>query len=405
MKYILQLALKNILRAKRRTILTFMMLTFGVTFYLILSAMYAGIDQVSYDNLVQAETGHVKIRKLDFDEDRPYSTDNLMFDKTEITEKLKKHSFVTGITTRLNLFAEIDNGMDSTPVVIVGIDPESDKKVFEIEKYISQGKMSKDGAIIGVDLAKEMQLAVGDVAYLTFRDYNGMYTAMDVPITGLLYSGDPMSNKMKIFVNIHSLQNYLDTNGFSEIAVKTDNMYKADKYEKILKPEITNADVKSWKSLSYEFANVVNTKKKAGNVVLLIILIIAMVGIINTILISIYEKRREIGTLKAMGMLDSEVRNLFIAEGFIIGLAGSTVGLFVGSIANLYFIYHGIDFSSLMDQMGNMGASMVGVMKSVWVVKDYFVVTILCTLSSIFASYYPAKKVMDMQPVDCLRTF
>jgi putative ABC transport system permease protein len=404
MKYILQLALKNILRSKRRTVLTFMMLTFGVTVYLIMSGLYAGIDQVSFDNLVQFETGHVKIRHIDFDEDRPYSTDNLMTQKTEIYEKIQKHNFVKGMTNRINLLAEMDNGVNSMPVVIVGFDAVTDKEVFDLAKFISKGQIEKNGAIIGVDLAKDMGLDVGDIASVTFRDINGMYTALDVPVTGLLYSGDPMANKMKVFMDIGVVQDSIDTDGFSEIAIKTDDMYAANTYAEILQKEMPGVDVKSWKSLSYEFANVVNTKKKAGNFILLVILIIAMVGIINTILISIYEKRREIGTLKAMGMLDKEVRNLFIAEGFMIGFAGSIFGLVLGTIANLYFIYHGLDLTSMMNQMGNIGASMVGVMKSAWVIKDYFLVTILSTTASVFAAYYPARKVMDMQPVDCLRT-
>ena len=381
-----------------------MMLTFGVTIYLIMSGLYAGIDQVSYDNLVQFETGHIKIRNLHFDEDRPYSTENFLTHKKEIYEKLEKFSFVKGITNRINLLAEMDNGIDATPVVIVGFDMKTDKEVFELEKFISKGKIEPDGAVIGVDLARDSGLDVGDIANVTFRDIHGMFTALDVPVTGLLYSGDPMANKMKIFLNIDVVQENMETSGFSEIAVKTDDMYEAAKYAEVLQKEIPDADVKSWKTLSYEFASVVSTKKKAGNFILLVILIIAMVGIVNTILISIYEKRREIGTLKAMGMLDSEVRNLFIAEGFIIGFAGSIFGLATGTIVNLYFIYHGLDFTSMMNQMGNMGNSMVGVMKSVWVVKEYFLVTILSTMASIFASYYPAKKVMDMQPVDCLRT-
>jgi putative ABC transport system permease protein len=405
MKYILILALKNILRSKRRTILTFLTLAFGVTVYLIMSGMYAGIDKVSYDNLLAFETGHVKIRLLNFDEERQYSTDNIItIDKSTLEKKIKKHKFVEGVTERLNLLAEIDNGIDSTPVVIVGFDHDVDKTVFELANYISRGELTTDGAIIGVDLAKDLDLDLGDVAYLTFRDMNGMYTSIEIAISALLYSGDPMSNKMKIFMNIKNLKEQMDTRGYSEIAIKTNNMYKANKYAEIIQADLPEVDVKSWKELSYEFANVVSTKKKAGNFILLVILIIAMVGIVNTILISIYEKRREIGTLKAMGMLDKEVRNLFIAEGFIIGLSGSIVGLIVGSLANIYFIYHGLDFTSMMDKMGSMGASMVGVMKSVWVIKDFFLVTILSTLASVFASYLPARRVMQMEPVECLRT-
>ncbi|MDH4200516.1 MAG: FtsX-like permease family protein, partial [Spirochaetia bacterium] len=253
-------------------------------------------------------------------------------------------------------------------------------------------------------LAKDMGLDIGDLFYLTFRDLNGMYVSLEMPVSAILYSGDPKANKMKVFMDLKTLQKEMDTNGVSEITILTDDMYKTGKYAEQIKKAFPEFEINDWKSLSYEFANIVKSKKKAGTFILLVILIIAMVGIINTILISIYEKRREIGTLKAMGMLDTEVRNLFIAEGFIIGLSGSVVGLIIGALVNLYFVYHGIDYSAMVDKMGNMGASMVGVIKSAWAPGDFIMVTILCTLSSIFASYYPARKVMKMQPVECLRT-
>ncbi|MDH4199712.1 MAG: hypothetical protein OEV66_04950, partial [Spirochaetia bacterium] len=196
MKYVLSLAMKNILRSRRRTILTFMMLTFGVTIYIILSGLYAGIDKVSFDNLVAFDTGHIKARINGFDEERPFSTDNIMPQNELLYEALEKMDFVKGVTKRLNIFAEMDNGTDSAPVVIVGFDTQTDKNVFELNKFISRGEMQAGGAIVGIDLAKDMGLDIGDLFYLTFRDLNGMYVSLEMPVSAILYSGDPKANKM-----------------------------------------------------------------------------------------------------------------------------------------------------------------------------------------------------------------
>jgi len=405
MKYILSIALKNILRSKRRTILTFMMLTFSVVFYIILSGMYAGMDKSSFENLIEFDTGHIKIRKADFNEDIPYSTDNIISDSDALIKKLGAYSFITGYTERFHFFAELDNGMDVTPVVVTGFDSKRDKDVFTLEKFIVEGTYDKSGAIMGIELAQNMNLALGDIFYITFRNVVGSYVSLEVPVTAILFAADPMTNSQKVFLDLELVKNIMGSRGATEVTIKTEKLDKASLYSQTLRENIPGYDINSWQELSYEFSGVVNTKKKASNVILFIIMTIAMVGIVNTILISIYEKRREIGTLKAMGMVDSEVRNLFIAEGLFIGLAGSIVGSLVGALANIYFVYHGIDYSSISDQFASQsGAAMIGVIKSVWSFQDFFMIITLSTLASTLASYIPARKVMDMQPVDCLRT-
>ena len=91
MKYLFKLALNNIMKARRRTILTFLMLSFGVMIYLFTESMLAGIDDASFRNFIDFETGHFKIRSENFDEDHPYDTDNFLKETPSIEEKLSKH--------------------------------------------------------------------------------------------------------------------------------------------------------------------------------------------------------------------------------------------------------------------------------------------------------------------------
>ena len=402
MKYLFKLSLKNLMRSKRRTILTFTMLTFAVIFYLIMEGSLEGFDKASFQNKIDFETGHFKIRSKQFDEDHPYDVDNYLDNVSVINAKLSKMDFVKGYTSRISFIGEIDNGVDSAPVITIGIDPVNDKKVFILEKYITKGKLEPEGVLVGKPLAKDMNVGLGDQIYITFRDKEGMYTSMDLLITGIVMTADPMINNGAVFINLNEAKEHMGSEGVTEISIKTSDFKEIELYAKRLKSEI-DGNVQNWKELSTEFAALMETKRKGSSVFLLFIIIIALVGIINTILMSVYEKRQDIGTLMALGMEHKEVRNMFIFEGFIIGVIGCLMGLLLGTLINLYFIYVGINYTAMMGDT-NMGLNVMGHVKSTWVFSAYIKSFLIVVIASVLSSYYPAKKVMKMSPVECLRT-
>ncbi|MBN2040913.1 MAG: ABC transporter permease [Spirochaetes bacterium] len=403
MKYLFKLALKNIMKARRRTILTFLMLSFGVMVYLIMESMLAGFDKASFQNFIDFETGHFKIRNENFDEDHPYDTDYSLKNTDQIEEKLKNLDFVTGYTSRINFLSEIDNGIDSTPVITVGVDPENDSKVFSLKKYIIKGSLEKGGALLGKTLADDMKVDAGDIIYITFRSSKGMFTSIELLITGLVQSADPKVNNLTVFINLDEAREHMGVEGATEITFRVKDYQEPERYTKQLESDFSGFRVQSWKELSTDFTALMSTKRAGGRYFLLFIVVIALVGIINTLLMSVYEKRREIGTLMALGMEHNEIRNVFMIEGFLIGFFGSICGLIIGTITNLYFIYSGIDYTAMVGE-GGMGFNVMGVIKSSWVISAYISSLLIVVFASVLSSYYPAKKVMKMNPAECLRT-
>ena len=144
-------------------------------------------------------------------------------------------------------------------------------------------------------------------------------------------------------------------------------------------------------------------KRKFQGIFLLMIMVIAVVGIVNTMLMSVYEKKAEIGTMKALGFTDQEVSNLFLFEGFLIGLAGGLMGLILGTLFNSWFYFVGMDITAMMGGQ-DIGMPIMGVVRSVWTIGAYFNAMLFATIASIAASYYPAKKVTKMEAMECLRT-
>lgn len=401
--FLFKLALKNLLRARRRTILTFLVLSFGVAVYIMMTSLMAGFDRTSNHNIINFETGHFKIRSADFDEDRPFDLKNATVDPA--LGGRASLPFVTGAAPRLNFTAELDNGQDATPVVAVGLDPQADAGVFTLQDFVSAGRLEPGGMLVGRNLAEALALGVGDSAYLTFRDRQGMMTSTELQVTGLVDSANPMVNHSMLFFTLAEAQRLLHMDRVTEIALKTDDETKYPAYGAALRQALPGVRLEDWKQLGEDYAALSAMKRKGQSVFLLFILIIALVGVINTVLMSVYEKKAEIGTLMALGFRARQVRNLFLWEGLLIGVFGGAVGLVLGLLGNLYLALHGFDVTAMMgDGNQNIGFQVMGLVKSEWVWGSYFKVMILAAAASVAASWYPARKVTQMQPMECLRT-
>lgn len=406
MKYLISLAFKNIVRYKKRTILTFLILSFGIGFYIWMASFIKGANEQSFDNVINFDTGHFKIQSKEYDEDTPLAENNFIENYQKIEQVLKNKNYVTAYTPRLKFSAELDDTVNSAPCFVVGIQPKTDKDVFTLEKHIVNGKLEKGGILIGIRLAEDMGLKTGDYVYLTFREKQGMFNSIETRISGIINSPDPATNASGIFMHLEEAQKYLNFEGVTEIAAITIDRDQYKKFGKDLKQDLPQFKVMSWIDMSIDFIEISKTKTKFSSIFIVFIIIIAMVGIINTMLISVLQKKREIGTMKALGLTDREVQNMFIFEGGIIGFFGAIFGIILGVLINWYFVEYGIDMSGFIEDMGStdIGYRISGIAKSTWDMTSIYLAFFASIVTSMIASYFPARKATKMQPVECLRT-
>ncbi|MCK5223569.1 ABC transporter permease [Candidatus Calescamantes bacterium] len=399
-------ALKNILRYKRRTFLTFAVLSFAVGMYMWMAGVLKGFDDMSVENLINFETGHFKIRTIDFDEEILFSKDNFVTGYEAVIEKLKKLPFVTSIATRLTLRGELDNGLDSKPCMAYGIDAQEDHKVFNLNDFVSKGSLTPGGVILGRDLAKDMKVDTGDLVYFTFRTAQGMIDSIELEVSGILNAPDPLINSSTLFMNIGELQGFIELPGVTEIAMKTVDFEKYKKYQPELEKALPGLAVLSWRKLGESFFNITTMKKRGQGIFIMFIAIIGLVGIINTMLMSVLEKKKEIGTMKALGMTDGEVQKIFVWEGFLVGVFGAIFGLILGALFMWYFLVKGFDISAFTggDASMDVGYKVMGIVKAKWDIASIVTSMTGCVIASVVASFIPAKKTTKLQPAECLRT-
>lgn len=402
---ILKMAMKNIFGNKRRAMLTFLIMSFGIAMYILMGGILRGFDKTSFDNVINFETGHLKIQKADFDEDK-FGTENFITNYQNLVKKLSEKNFITGLTERLKYKGQIDNGEDAYPVLALGIDINTINSVFNVKDFISKGEFTKDGVVIGKNLAKDMKLKIGDSVYFTFRKANDMMDSVEIPISGIINAPDPGVNNSTIFFSLQFFQKLLGKDAITEINIKTNDIKKIGKYISILKPLVgKKLEILSWQEMAKDIFALTKAKHAGQNIFILAIIIIALIGIVNTMLMSVLEKSKEIGTLKALGMTDNEVEKMFITEGFIIGLFGAIFGIILGFLFTWYFVKKGIDVTAWTgDSNMNIGYRVMGTVKAAWDIKTFIISIVLTPIISAISAYIPARLTKKMQPAKILRT-
>ncbi len=175
-------AFRNLLRHKRRTLLTFSILSVAIMYYIVIQGMLDGFEIESTKNFLSLETGHIKIKSKEYN---PETFEGRIPNYNEVENKLKSFPYVVGIVPRLKISGFLDNGIDEYPVIIVGIDPEKDATVFDLRKYV-QKPLGPESIWIGTVIAERFKVKVGDMLYLTFKGKKGSIVSKEFEIAGII---------------------------------------------------------------------------------------------------------------------------------------------------------------------------------------------------------------------------
>ncbi|MGL5721937.1 MAG: ABC transporter permease [Brevinema sp.] len=401
MKQLLLLSFKNVVKSRERVILTFLILTFGAMCYTVMSSLLDGLLSASVDETRAEDTADIRIRHANFDEEKAASEDNLF-----LTNETPLQNAGYTYAPRLFLSAEADNAQDSLPVLFIGIDPQKDAQVLTLKK--SNDEPLDDGLVwVGGALARDLGVGEGDYINLTFRSLSGAYISAEYEIGALLSSQLPIYDENAIFVDIADLNNLLNTNVVTYYSVKLDNNADLFKESAKIKELYPNNEVLNWFDMSKETRDTLNVRKQFMNVFILLIMLITLVGLINTILISVWEKRKTTGTLRALGYNNKEIMWLFIFEGAWIGFIGAVLGVLLGVLINIPLVVIGYSVADLIKIEGqslNVGFTVPPVIHSTWSLSAILIPIIFMPIAAMLVSIYPARKSVKMSIVDCLRT-
>lgn len=400
---LLKMAFQNILRNRKRTIITLTAVFFGVFLTIVANGFNKGLEWQIKNLYTKTDTSDFKIVAHNYVIDELKNPIQYPIkDDVALTRILMGDRIVKSFSPRISFYGSLSNGIDEIRSLGIGVDPVLEDAVFHRSRSIVSGRFLKryeEGIVIGEQLAKLLNLGVGDTITLIAQATEMGTNAYDIVIKGLIRTGNPLIDGGAFFIPDGLARNFLSIRGVTDIAVAVNQKASIQQMEATIGRQVSGEKIKilSWRDYAKDYIPLIEMRKKMIGVLTGMILLIAAAGIMNTMLMAMMERKWEIGNLMAMGVRPLEILNLFLQEGMIIGFLGSLIGVIIGSAIVYYFQFNGIAVNGLSDVA--VAGKLYTYVDIGQVITSFFMGLIVATLSTV----YPAVKSASMHPVEAIQ--
>lgn len=409
-----KIAWRNVWRHGKRTALTLITMAFGLGLYIGMDSMLRGMDRGGLDNIINLSDSSVRITTSRYEEERgSYPLDYGIDDPAALKAFILDDPRAVAVSTRTRFAGTMSNGTDAIPVLAVALDPEADRTVFTLPEFV-EGAWFGDGGehqvVLGYALAADLGLKLGDWVTLAARTRYEARNADDFRIVGLIDCTEPGINNSGVYVSFGDAEEFLELEGLrTELVVKMehrvnlkDAMSDSDELAAKIEAAHPGYSAQSFGEVGRQFLELAKAKSKGIGMIIFVIMLIAGVGIANTILMSVFSRVREIGVLRAFGFTAKEISRLFLIEGGILGLVGSLAGTVVGLGLDLYMVYVGFPLESMFKGM-DMGMPIWGTLYGEWNPSQFVVVVVVGVVVALLSSLSPARRAARMEVTNALR--
>ncbi|MDD5594322.1 MAG: FtsX-like permease family protein [Candidatus Margulisbacteria bacterium] len=402
-----KLAFRNVFRNFRRTLLTLSALAVAIMLLIIFDSYFTGLDLMTYEKIIDYETAHLTLWPLGYKADIDNLPIDKAFDPAPVLAVLRADPMVKAVTPRISFRATLSNGIYQLPAVGLAVDPVRDETVFTMKKSVNQGEYlvgSEEAIVLGVDLAKDFNVGAGDTLTVLCRTKHSTFQALDLPIKGIIRSDNYQIDVNTLLIPLSLAQRSLDLgNGVTAINIRLKDIKQIGAFQKKYADRFPGLELWNWKEVAEDVVAHSESHAMMKNIMFACIIIIALVGISNTILIAAFERTREIGMLGAMGMKRRQIVGLFVLEGTLIGAVGSAIGCLLGFLLMAFWATrYGFDLSFAMKSWGNVGFRTM-VFLGAWNVDLIPKVFVFGVVVSALSSVYPALVASRMEPTVALR--
>ncbi|MCK5306856.1 MAG: ABC transporter permease [Candidatus Omnitrophica bacterium] len=407
---LMKIAVRNLVRYKRRTFLTASLITIGVVFVLVFIALSGSFKNMMVSQITDSFLGHMQIHKKGY----VASIDTLpltMNMGTQAIKKVKKAISdvpeIEAYSMRIKFGGMFSNFIETTNIRLNGVYPEEEMKaaplfperIIEGEKHIVKGEI-----LVPELLAKGMKVKLGDVIVIVATNKDGSVNGKQFKVGGILESATGPGGRDG-YIHIDDALEVLrmDELQISEIALRINNFANLGavhaKLSGILSRELNKEgkpifEVHTWEKLS-PFYNIARMIDLMTFSIKLMLIAIVLVSIMNVMIMAVYERIREIGTIAAMGTLPKKILSMFLVEGFSLGILGAVIGNVIG-VSIVYIL-------NISKITFNFGRQTGLVLEPTVNFIDIFTISTIVIIVSVLASLQPAFKASRMEPIKALR--
>ena len=406
MQLYLRLAWRNIWRHRRRTVIIVGAMGLSLALMMWYDGMIDGFNQAIYGNAIRVLGGNIQIHAAGYRAKIDSNPLLPLADDSAVIQAALSHPNVIAAAPRI-----ITGGLATSPegafsISIIGIDPDAEKPVSLIAQHISAGTWlsagDQDSILVGKALADAMGIQVGDRFTLVGSDVHKQNRQRTMTVAGIYDIGITATEKTNAYISLAEAQNlYGLPNQATEVDLTLKKLGEEPSVIAALAPALPGYEVESWDKNYPDLKNAIDRKGAVMNVFGVIIIAIAGIGILNLLLMAIYERTREIGLLGAMGLKPRQIATLFILEGTMIGVVGVLAGVVLGLALNGGLGVVGLDysqFSSVSDYMALVNTRIYPTLGLNKLFERALTVIIISTL----AAWIPANEASRREPAEAL---
>jgi putative ABC transport system permease protein len=410
MRNLLKIAIRNLLRYKRRTLLTASLIAIGVVFVLLFVAVTGSFKSMMIGQITDSMLGHLQVHRKGY----LASIENLPLNlnlKLQAYQKLEgiltKQPEVEAFSPRIKFGGIFSTFVETTSIRLNGVYPDRELKAVPLlGSRISNGgsKPLQRGEIWIPDLmSRSMKVKIGDAVVIIATNKDGSVNGKQFNVAGVLENVTGPGGRDG-YIHIEDAKEVLrmEEMEISEIAIRLKDFNKVDAFaaglETLLSKEVGKQgtsifEVHSWEKLS-PFYNIARMIDIMTFFIRIMLIAIVLISIMNVMIMAVYERIREIGTIAAIGTLPGKILSMFVVEGFCLGLVGAVAGTILGLIIMVVINHSGMTF-----EFGRQTL----VLSAAIAPTEVLMISGIVIVISVIASLQPALKASRMEPIKALR--
>ncbi len=352
---LLSLALKNVFRNRRRSLLNIIALALATALMILGLGWVEGYHTYIYKAMQDFESGDLQMVPENYlREQRRFPLDLALDDYSSLKAQLKSYPEIREATGRIDFSLRLSNRKESVWLAGRGIDPESEGNTTVLSGFIDQGNYlssNSRGILLGKELAERMDVSPGDTLYIVARDRYGAENFVDIRVSGIFHYGFPQIDKNVVFLDLESAMELLDMdNRVSRIVMRLSPGVSINRGVDILNGRDLPGEIYGWKTFAQATVSAVEADSGSFYMILTILYILIVLGILNSMSMSVHERTREIGTLRAIGMKRGYLTSMLLAESAWLALIAAAFALILSIPMIWYLGTVGLDISSQMPE-------------------------------------------------------
>lgn len=404
MRTILKIAWRNIWRTPMRSLIVIGSIVMGIWAGIFVVAFSYGLNKQRTESSIKNAISHIQIHHPEYQKE--YDSKFYLGEPDQLSNVLESDKSIESYAFRTLLNGMVSSPIKSNGVRIIGVNKNQEKELTSIYSGLVKGtyfeSKRRNPILIGEALAEKLKVKLQSKVVLTFQDTENTIISGAFRVCGIYKTQYSKYDQGTVFIENKDLHRLLKSENFHQVALLCNSIDQVDSTYNNLKTNLPEYEVKDWKSIAPELAYADKIMESWLFLIMIIIMLALIFGIINTMLMAVFERRKELGMLMAIGMNRSKIFLLILIETLFLSLIGAPTGLVLGALTIKITSETGINLAFISKGLENVGLGSVIYPQ----IESYFYlfITVMVFLFTLIAAIYPSRKALMLKPTEAIRT-